>query len=184
MRLRAHLNKTFVRFNLSKSLSSIPHPSLPRAISFYTMLGPSARTLSSSVLLTFYLVFQLGASVIHAQLTGRVGPTTSLQSKQVRVCNVLDYGGTIGSDVRFHLATRMMSSYLHLKIGHRPCYRSRLHFVCQIQPGFNIVFACWELQHEDVADPLWSETMGFPDGWCDYADEYYQWTYDRYTKRG
>lgn len=28
-----------------------------------------------------------------AQLTGRVGPTTSRESKRAKVCNVLDYGG-------------------------------------------------------------------------------------------
>ncbi|KAL7278816.1 hypothetical protein ACG7TL_007833 [Trametes sanguinea] len=32
-----------------------------------------------------------------AQLSGRVGPTTSLSSKQSTICNVLDYGGSIGS---------------------------------------------------------------------------------------
>ncbi len=33
---------------------------------------------------------------VGAQLTGSVGPTTSLASKS-NLCNVLDYGGTIGS---------------------------------------------------------------------------------------
>ena len=32
-----------------------------------------------------------------AQLSGSVGPTTSLSSKQATVCNVLDYGGSVGS---------------------------------------------------------------------------------------
>lgn len=37
-------------------------------------------------------------SAAFAQLTGHVGPTTSLSEKQSTICNVLDYGGTIGSD--------------------------------------------------------------------------------------
>ncbi|KAI0830349.1 rhamnogalacturonase [Trametes gibbosa] len=37
-------------------------------------------------------------SVASAQLTGHVGPTTPLSSKQGTICNVLNYGGSIGSD--------------------------------------------------------------------------------------
>ena len=33
-----------------------------------------------------------------AQLSGSVGPTTPLSDKQATICNVLDYGGTVGSD--------------------------------------------------------------------------------------
>ena len=36
-------------------------------------------------------------SATFAQLSGRVGPTSSLSSKQSTICNVLDYGGSIGS---------------------------------------------------------------------------------------
>ncbi|CDO76327.1 Glycoside Hydrolase Family 28 protein [Trametes cinnabarina] len=36
-------------------------------------------------------------SATYAQLSGRVGPTTPLSSKQSTICNVLDYGGSIGS---------------------------------------------------------------------------------------
>ncbi|KAH9923923.1 rhamnogalacturonase [Epithele typhae] len=36
-------------------------------------------------------------SAASAQLSGRVGPTSSLSSKQSTICNVLDYGGSIGS---------------------------------------------------------------------------------------
>ena len=32
-----------------------------------------------------------------AQLTMTVGPTTALSAKQAKICNVLDYGGAIGS---------------------------------------------------------------------------------------
>ncbi|KAI0759248.1 rhamnogalacturonase [Trametes elegans] len=36
-------------------------------------------------------------SAASAQLSGRVGPTSSLSSKQSTICNVLDYGGSVGS---------------------------------------------------------------------------------------
>ena len=36
-------------------------------------------------------------SAASAQLSGPVGPTSSLSSKQSTICNVLDYGGSIGS---------------------------------------------------------------------------------------
>ncbi|KLO13032.1 rhamnogalacturonan-hydrolase [Schizopora paradoxa] len=36
-----------------------------------------------------------------AQLTGKVGPTTSTASKQATICNVLNYGGSVGSSVRY-----------------------------------------------------------------------------------
>ena len=34
-----------------------------------------------------------------AQLSGSVGPTTPLSEKQGTICNVLDYGGSVGSSV-------------------------------------------------------------------------------------
>ena len=36
-------------------------------------------------------------STVSVQLSGSVGPTSSLSSKQSTICNVLDYGGSIGS---------------------------------------------------------------------------------------
>jgi rhamnogalacturonan hydrolase len=42
-----------------------------------------------------FLVFTTGLA--RAQLTGPVGPTTPLASKS-HICNVLDYGGSIGSE--------------------------------------------------------------------------------------
>ena len=45
-----------------------------------------------------------------AQLSGSVGPTTSLSSKQATICNVLNYGGVIGSSVREHLPFLIESS--------------------------------------------------------------------------
>ncbi|KAI1791435.1 rhamnogalacturonase [Ganoderma leucocontextum] len=36
-------------------------------------------------------------STVSAQLSGSVGPTSSLSSKQATICSVLDYGGSIGS---------------------------------------------------------------------------------------
>ncbi|EJD02519.1 rhamnogalacturonan-hydrolase [Fomitiporia mediterranea MF3/22] len=45
-------------------------------------------------ILGYFLVF----SAVLAQLTGNVGPTTSTADKQATMCNVLDYGGEIGSD--------------------------------------------------------------------------------------
>ena len=36
-------------------------------------------------------------SAVSAQLSGSVGPTTSLSEKQKTICNVLDYGGSVGS---------------------------------------------------------------------------------------
>ena len=45
------------------------------------------------VRLALALAFTLGS---RAQLSGSVGPTTSLSEKS-NLCNVLDYGGSIGS---------------------------------------------------------------------------------------
>lgn len=39
----------------------------------------------------------LTASTAYAQLTGHVGPTSTTAAKRAKICNVLDYGGTIGS---------------------------------------------------------------------------------------
>lgn len=36
----------------------------------------------------------------NAQTSGHVGPTTPLSEKQGTICNVLNYGGSIGSNVR------------------------------------------------------------------------------------
>lgn len=36
-------------------------------------------------------------SAASAQLSGSVGPTTSTASKQSLICNVLNYGGQVGS---------------------------------------------------------------------------------------
>ncbi|KAH8104352.1 rhamnogalacturonan-hydrolase [Phellopilus nigrolimitatus] len=45
-----------------------------------------------------HLIFALvAASGSLAQLSGSVGPTSSLPSKQETICNVLDYGGEVGS---------------------------------------------------------------------------------------
>jgi len=43
------------------------------------------------------LSFVSASTLISAQLTGSVGPTTSTASKQATICNVLNYGGTVGS---------------------------------------------------------------------------------------
>lgn len=47
---------------------------------------------------TFFCV--LNALSVLGQLSGRVGPTTSRAAKRTTICNVLNYGGTIGSSVR------------------------------------------------------------------------------------
>ena len=45
-----------------------------------------------SLLASLFLI-----SAASAQLSGSVGPTTSLSAKQATICNVLNYGGSIGS---------------------------------------------------------------------------------------
>ncbi|KIO23148.1 glycoside hydrolase family 28 protein [Tulasnella calospora MUT 4182] len=45
----------------------------------------------------FLLATLLTASAAYAQLTGHVGPTSTTTAKRAKICNVLDYGGTIGS---------------------------------------------------------------------------------------
>lgn len=50
------------------------------------------------MILTATLFIVLNALSVFGQLSGRVGPTTSRASKQATICNVLDYGGTIGSN--------------------------------------------------------------------------------------
>ena len=51
------------------------------------------------MLLTVALLSVLNALVALGQLSGRVGPTTPRSSKQQTICNVLNYGGSIGSNV-------------------------------------------------------------------------------------
>lgn len=46
----------------------------------------------------------LVSSAAFAQLSGRVGPTASTSAKQATICNVLDYGGEIGSSVSRRLS--------------------------------------------------------------------------------
>ncbi|THH06186.1 hypothetical protein EW145_g4260 [Phellinidium pouzarii] len=43
------------------------------------------------------IILGLASSVVLAQLSGSVGPTTPTSEKQATICNVLDYGGEIGS---------------------------------------------------------------------------------------
>ena len=50
--------------------------------------------------LTVALLCVLNALSALGQLSGRVGPTTSRSSKQAHICNVLNYGGSVGSSVR------------------------------------------------------------------------------------
>lgn len=47
------------------------------------------------------LSFALISTTVLAQLSGSVGPATPLSEKQGTICNVLDYGGSVGSSVRF-----------------------------------------------------------------------------------
>jgi hypothetical protein len=42
-------------------------------------------------------LFIFATGLAQAQLAGPVGPTTPLESKS-NICNVLDYGGSIGSE--------------------------------------------------------------------------------------
>lgn len=55
------------------------------------------------------LLVMLYALCAQAQLSGRVGPTTSRESKRQRICNVLDYGGSVGSSVRVTLPRMHLS---------------------------------------------------------------------------
>ncbi|KAI5119241.1 hypothetical protein M0805_008792 [Coniferiporia weirii] len=48
-------------------------------------------------LVRLFFAFIFTSSVALAQLSGSVGPTTPLSEKQATICNVLDYGGEIGS---------------------------------------------------------------------------------------
>lgn len=58
--------------------------------------------------LAFFCV--LNALSACGQLSGRVGPTTSRSAKQATICNVLSYGGKVGSSVRvYHI--RPSSTY-------------------------------------------------------------------------
>ena len=41
----------------------------------------------------------LASPIVSAQLSGTVGPTTTHAAKRTTICNVLDYGGKIGTTV-------------------------------------------------------------------------------------
>lgn len=49
--------------------------------------------MASSIVLLLVGVLSLWCSPALAQLSGRVGPTTTTASKRATVCNVLQYGG-------------------------------------------------------------------------------------------
>ena len=49
--------------------------------------------------LTVLFFCVLNALAVFGQLSGRVGPTTSRSAKQATICNVLSYGGKVGSSV-------------------------------------------------------------------------------------
>ena len=75
-----------------------------------------------------------GACGAFAQLSGSVGPTTSLSQKQGTICNVLNYGGSVGSSVSslipHHCYIRAHEAKL-LRIGYRPRYWQSLHRLCE-----------------------------------------------------
>ena len=53
-------------------------------------------------------------SAASAQLSGSVGPTTSLSAKQSKICSVLDYGGSVGSsDIGPAIASAFTVGSLH-----------------------------------------------------------------------
>ena len=62
-------------------------------------LGPPSSTRGAVNIMGFksLLPSLLLVSAVSAQLSGSVGPTSSLASKQSTICNVLDYGGSVGS---------------------------------------------------------------------------------------
>lgn len=79
-----------------------PCPRLPQAwraqsLLFTTLQAGSVLIINFAMGFKSLLASLLLVSVVSAQLTGPVGPTTSLASKQNKICNVLDYGGSIGS---------------------------------------------------------------------------------------
>ena len=75
-----------------------------------------------------------GACGAFAQLSGSVGPTTSLSQKQGTICNVLNYGGSVGSSVRALIPLRCYMrahATILLHTGYRPCYWQSLHRLCE-----------------------------------------------------
>ena len=81
-------------------------------------------SLSNALVRLSTLLLLLCAVGVQAQLNGRVGPTTSLDSKQRRICNVLDYGGSIGSNVRMVIIASIDPRWLTWTslAGHRTCH--------------------------------------------------------------
>lgn len=71
---------------------------------FFCLCGePIIQTYSDKlpkmVLARLALSLVLASSIVLAQLSGSVGPTTSTSAKRTKICSVLDYGGAIGSSV-------------------------------------------------------------------------------------
>ena len=92
-------------------------------------LGPSSSTRGAVNILDFksLLPSLLLVSAVSAQLSGSVGPTSSLASKQSTICNVLDYGGSVGfSDVGPTIASAcsVRVAFVSSDLGEEPCYQN------------------------------------------------------------
>ena len=145
----------------------------------------SLQLLMAHVLAFLFLLCAIGAQ---AQLTGRVGPTTSLQSKQNRICNVLNYGGSIGSNVRTFIFTTHQLLHLtvtvNLAAGHRPRHRPSLQRMREREPRFDTLRPRRKLQHANVADSERRDAVGVPDGRRYHAHGHAKRAHDRDPKCG
>lgn len=95
------------------------------------------------MLLTVALFCVLNALSALGQLSGRVGPTTSRSAKQATTCNVLNYGGTVGSSVRpFHSYSVEQSTYNLPVIGHWTRHSVRVQQLCSQEQGVYSTYPC------------------------------------------
>ena len=62
-----------------------------------------------------FLAFLVGLAPVLAQLSGRVGPTTSTESKRKTVCNVLKYGAA--ADKKTDIGPAILAAFNACKNG-------------------------------------------------------------------
>lgn len=96
----------------------------------------------------------LASTAAFGQLSGSVGPTTSRSAKQATICNVLNYGGSIGSSVRCFppflcIEYQLRFSY---RLGYRACYCKRIYQLCSQKLWFYALRSCWKLQYADLGE--------------------------------
>ena len=91
------------------------------------------------------LLFLVGITPALGQLTGSVGPTTASSAKRNTICNVLSYGGTVGSSVCIPFGVCQSACADFCGLGYRPGDPVRVHQLRAEEQGQHAVCARGQL---------------------------------------